>query len=153
MVMLAFLQNAWFRVGTDERHIRLYRENQEFHRRVLALSATGRALKKMLGPLYDEIVWDNASQEHGWVREHVSPPDPHYIARRVAEIKPDVVLLFGRQAEIGWDRMAELTNLYSFPDYCVQVLRAPHPMARGSAEHLKKIALRVKLLYARDEVD
>ena len=152
MITLAFLQNAWFKPGTHEHLVELYHTNQVFHRRVLARSATGRSLKKMFGPLYEEIIWDNASLEHGSVREHVSPPDPHHIARVVAELRPDVVLLFGRQAEIGWDRMAELTNLYSFPDYHVQVLRAPHPMARGSAdEHLKKIVLRVKLLYAKQE--
>lgn len=146
MKILGILQNAWFKPGTSERLIKLYREDQKFHRKVLALSATGRALRKMFGPLYEEIVWDNASQEHGSVRDHVSPPDPRHIAKRVAETRPDVVLLFGRQAEIGWDRMAEMT------DYNVQVFRAPHPMARGSAnEHLKKIALRVKLLYARED--
>lgn len=152
MKMLAFLQNPWFKPGTDERMIQLYRDNPEFHRRVLAMSATGRALKKMFGRLYDEIIWDNASPAHGEMRDAVSPPDIHHIAGVVARERPDVVLLFGRQAEIGWDQMAEATGLYSFPDYHVNVLRAPHPMARGSVnDHLKKIAIQVKLLYAKQD--
>ena len=151
MKILAFLQNAWFKPGTDPRHIQLYHDNEDFHRRVLVMSATGRALRKAFGlQLYQEIVWDNASREHGEQRDAVFQPDIHHMARRVAEVKPDVVLLFGRQAETGWDDMAKKTNLYSFPDYNVKVFRAPHPTARGSAdEHLKKIAIQVKLLYAK----
>src|SRR3990167_2770088 len=103
MITLAFLQNPWFKPGTQPRLIELYARDQTFHRRVLALSATGRALRKMFGPLYEEIVWDNANTRHGDVRDAMLPPDPHHIARRLAEVKPDVVLLLGRQAQIGWD--------------------------------------------------
>lgn len=142
--ILAFLQNPYFHPGTQQRHIDLYATNQRFHRMVLERSATGKALVRAFGrELYDEIVWDNASQAHGWLRGHVSPPDPEHMRRRFVEEKPDVVLLFGKQALTGWNEVdVDEKNLV--------VLMAPHPMARGSqVDHLAQISNAVKRLVGR----
>lgn len=141
--ILAYLQNAWFLPGTQQRHVDMYHKDQSFHRRVLAMSATGRALIKAFGrELYDLIIWDNASTEHGATRDHVSPPDPTYMEKRLVEEKPSVVLLFGKQAQRGWEQIGlDLSR-------AVVVFTAPHPMARGSqVEHLEDIATRVRRIY------
>lgn len=147
--ILAFLQNPWFKPGTSPRHIEMYRENQEFHRRVLSMSATGRALERALGgELYRRIHWDNACPAHGETRDAVFPPDVNHMAWLVAMHKPDVVLLFGRQAQTGWDKMWIAIGAGTFnPPYAPSVYRSAHPMARGSAiRHLENIAREVKKL-------
>lgn len=138
MITLGFLQNPWFKPGTDQRHIDMYQDDPNFHRKVLAMSATGRALKRAFGDEYDEIFWDNANPISGETREHFEKPDFMYMARRVAALRPHVVLLFGAQAMKGWGQMVN----FGFEGLALnrQVLSAPHPMARGSAKkHLEKM--------------
>lgn len=149
MKILAFLQNPWWKAGTDPRHIEMYRENARFRSIVLTHSATGRALRRAFGDeLYDAIAWDNASYEYSETRGHVARPDFMYMARRVAAVRPDVVLLFGGQAQSGWELIQEQNNLSGLTVRPV-VLRAPHPMARGSqVDHLKKISAEVKRLVS-----
>lgn len=144
MKILAFLQNPWFKPGTSERHIKMYAENDSFHRKVLAGSATGRALRKAFGDeLYEKIIWDNASPQHGDTPDSKFPPDTRYMVYKYTQAQPDVVLLFGRQAQDGWDR---LVNIYGSLTRSI-VFRAPHPMAMGSAKaHLADIVARVKSL-------
>lgn len=139
-MILAFLQNPWFRPGTQARHIEMYRTNQDFHRRVLLLSATGRALLRAFGPeLYGKIIWENACPRHGSERRSKMPADRDHMARTIAKWKPDLILCFGREANVG---MAPLQRPGG-----PAVLSAPHPMAHGSAaEHLKDIVREVKKL-------
>lgn len=137
MRILAFLQNPWFRPGTSERHIKMYRDDPRFHRKVLELYNTGKALRRAFGDAYDGIVWDNANPLHGETRDAVLRPDFLHMARRIAEVSPKLVLLFGRQAQTGWDQITAMNTLRGVVQR-VMVLRAPHPMARGSAnEHIK----------------
>lgn len=144
---MAFLQNAWFKPGTLPRHIEMYNTDQNFHRRVLAMCATGKALIKAFGAeLYGQIVWDNASLEHGSVRDHVSEPDFMHMARRIAQERPDVLILFGGKARLGWERVCDMADLNGLKSRKI-VLYAPHPMARGSQKaSLEKIAAEVKRL-------
>lgn len=127
-------------LGTQERHVRMYRECQEFHRRVLAMSATGRALRRALGEeLFARIHWDNANPLHGDTRDARLPPDIAHMMNTIRAQDPDVVLLFGRQAQDGFEMMLHHPTMKYFIGFTV--LRAPHPMARGSAiEHLRDIA-------------
>lgn len=149
MKTLAFLQNAWWKPGTDERHIKLYETDQNFHRRVLAMSATGRALRRALGAdIYDQVVWDNASLEHGATRDAAFKPDWLHMLRATARLRPDLVLLFGRQAIAGWDIVIGMADENVWVTR-IKVLSAPHPMARGSAKrHLEEISAEVKRLCA-----
>ena len=144
--VLAFLQNPWFKPGTNPEIIERYREDADFRRKILAMSATGRALRDAFGPLYQKIIWDNASYESGESREHMAKPDFLYMARRVALVRPDVILLFGGQAQLGWDRVCSMPDFSGLACRRV-VLRAPHPMARGSyKEHLSAISTEVRRL-------
>lgn len=147
MKIIAFLQNPWFKEGTPKFIIDKYGNCQTFHRRVLAMSATGKALMRAFGrDLYGRIVWDNACPHHGSTRRHAEKPDFLHMARRVAEEQADVILLFGAHAQRGWDQVMmdkELSDMR----WRRTVLRAPHPMAMGNAaEHLRKISRQVKAL-------
>lgn len=65
-----------------------------------------------------------------------------YMAHVLLAQRPDIVLLFGKQAQGGWDKMARPSN-----DHIV--LRSVHPMARGSAaRHLEKIVRDLKMLIS-----
>lgn len=141
--IVAYLQNPWFKPGVHQRHVALYRNDQKFHRLVLLHSATGRALERAFGSeLYNHIHWDNANPLHGTERDAVFPPDAEYMAHVLLAQRPDIVLLFGKQAQGGWDKMARPSN-----DHIV--LRSVHPMARGSAaRHLEKIVRDLKMLIS-----
>lgn len=138
MKILAFLQNPWFRPGTQPRHIKMYAENQDFHRRVLLLSATGRALIRAFGAeLYHKIIWENANPRHGHDRRAKMPHDIGHMAGVIVRHRPDLILCFGDEAKNG------MKKLMSEP--WPNVLHAPHPMAHGSAaDHLKEISEEVK---------
>lgn len=147
-VILAFLQNPWFKEGTPERYIERYRHDRDFHRRVLYLSRTGQALHRAFGEqLYQHVVWENASPFHGDHRGHVSPADPAHMTAQIEKIMPNVVLLFGREAQAGWKKV------YLRPSTTIKmvVLEAPYPMARGSViDHLKNIAREVRSIYDKE---
>jgi hypothetical protein len=118
----------------------MYRVNQDFHRRVLLMSATGKALYAAFGPkLYSKIIWENASPAHGSTRDAKMPHDIGHMATVLVTHKPDLILCFGNEAQLG------MNKLMSEP--WPNVLFAPHPMARGSAQkHLEKIVEAVKKL-------
>ncbi len=153
--IVAFLQNPWFRPGTSQRYIDMYggatTMDQKFHRKVLEMSATGRALRKAFGPLYDEIIWDNANPRHGTTRDAMLPPDSTHMAHRIALYDAKIILLFGRQAAAGWERILSFKDLVDLRIGRV-VLNSKHPMARGSStDHLKKIGDDVRRLIARED--
>lgn len=100
MNIVAFLQNPWFKEGTAERYIHMYRDDQLFHRRALAMSMSGKRLVTAFGELYDRIHWDNTNWRPAWYAAGIEAPDFSHITR-VLHMLPrwDAVLLFGRQAE------------------------------------------------------
>lgn len=146
MKILAFLQNPWFKAGTDPRHIKMYATDQDFHRRVLFLSATGRALHAAFGSeLYREIIWENANPRHGSHRRDKMPCDTDHMVSVLSKYKPDLILCFGSEAKKGMKKLI-------IEPTCSNVLYAPHPMAHGSAaEHLKEIAREVKRRYENQD--
>lgn len=141
--ILALLQNPYFPPSVSQRHIDMYRDNVKFHRMVLERTATGKALRRAFGDLYDEIIWDNANPRHGTTRNASFPPDSVYMANRIAYHDARVVLLFGKQAVAGWERILSFKDLVDLRIGRV-VLTAPHPMAFGSAQdHLSGIVKKV----------
>lgn len=137
MKILAFLQNPWFMPGTNPRHIDMYRRNQNFHRKVLLMSATGQALHRAFGPkLYGKIIWENANWRHGSERRAKMPADVAHMINVLVTHGPDLIICFGHEAKIGMKAVA-----------CgsAEVLFAPHPMAHGSAaDHLRVIIQMVR---------
>lgn len=150
MKIVAFLQNPWFRSNTDPRLIEKYRVDPEFHRRVLLMSATGHALYAAFGPkLYHEIIWDNANPRHGHTRRAALPADVDHMKIILTLHRPDIILCFGRQAQMGMNKLMN-RRVVPFSHATVawpNVMFAPHPMAHGSAvSHLNDIVKKVRKL-------
>ncbi len=124
--VLAFLQNPWFKPGTHPNTIQLYRSSATYRAAVLQLSATGRALTKELGDLYDDIWWDNASGDHADSRSGVMPPDPMRMYQMFLRLRPRVVVLLGAQARVGYRAAIGKTSHQHI------LITRPHPMARGT---------------------
>lgn len=144
MKILAYLQNPWFKPGTSSLLIKKYKTDPEFHRRVLYLSATGRALHRAFGPeLYMKIIWENANPRHGEERTAHFPADIAHMSGVLATHGPDIIICFGGEAKSGMEKMVGGRE----PDRCgsAKVFYAAHPMARGSVrEHLRKIVEEIK---------
>lgn len=123
-VVLAFLQNTWVNdVPRCEQILSgLSRTDQ---RKITAAwlfmgCLTGRRLQRAFGEMTDEIVWENASPKLAGHSSGSFPPDPEHIRATLEEVKPSVVLIFGKVAERG-----------VLPLWKGRSIIGPHPTARG----------------------
>lgn len=123
-MIVAFLQNPYFKAGTSDTIIMRYRDDQNFHRRILAHSNTGRRLQMAFGDMYDKIHWDNANWRHTTVAAGKRPPDPEHIDRVLTLKQPDVVIAFGRVAE---GAVATLVAKFG-----IKLVSCTHPSAFGN---------------------
>ncbi len=139
-MVVAFLQNPWFRPNEHPRTVLLYRESATYRRMVLGLSATGRALERSLGSeLFASVWWDNANPLHGETRRAQFPPDVAHMQTVLDLIRPRVVLLLGRQAQDGFARVK----------YRCAAVCGKHPMAMGSSRaHLAHVADNLRTLLS-----
>lgn len=135
----AFLQNPWFKPGTRGDDIDLYTHWQPFHRRVLAMSMSGRRLMNALGPdLYRLIWWDNANPRPAFNSAGSHPPDMDHIRRVVKNLKPDLIICVGKTA---YNAIAGQTEFIRH-----DVIEIHHPNARGKTmEDLRKLKIDVEL--------
>lgn len=99
--VVAFLQNCWFRPGTNPETIRLYLSDQKFRRKVLEMSMTGKRLKRAFGEHYRSIWWDNASEYVASTSPGRSEADPYHMARVINQVRPMGMLTFGTVAHRG----------------------------------------------------
>jgi hypothetical protein len=121
--VVAFLQNCWFKPGTNPETIRRYLSEQKFRRIVLGMSMTGRRLSTAFGEHhYRRIWWDNASEYVASASPGRGDPDPVHMRRVIARIQPAAVLLFGGVALQGFYSIA-------LPEQKFHAF--PHPNARG----------------------
>lgn len=96
--ILGFLQNAWFPSETDERHIIMYRDCQEFHRRLLKSTMSGHRLHMAFGDLYGVIHWDNVGPAAIGNPDGLTKPDMRYVEKIIKQVAPDLILAFGNSA-------------------------------------------------------
>jgi hypothetical protein len=101
MKIVAFMQNCWFPPGTDQRHIDKYHQDQDFHRRVLAMSMSGKRLVTAFGWLYDRIWWDNASKSCATVASGRYGFDLVHMRSVLKRQSPKLVITFGAIAGNG----------------------------------------------------
>lgn len=94
---------------------------------VLELTKTGKILRRILGPLYDEIYFDNANPNHGWHRRHQEKPDVDHIKQVLREQRPKHIVCFGGMAATGVEAALKDTRFLPL----VTVHCYPHPQARG----------------------
>ncbi len=123
MVILAFLQNQWFK--DPARIAEIYARRPDLRRQLnarflFAGCMTGRRLRKAFGDLCNAIEWEEVSRQVASESSGAFPPDPDHVRQVLDEVKPDVVVVFGKIAE-GIVPMID----------CKCVV-APHPAARGA---------------------
>lgn len=126
MKILAVLQNQWFK--DPEAWERSIARHHTMRRRMIAFALfrgckTGRVLKSVFGEeLCHDIVWEEASPKVGGHSASVFPADPVHLNAIIDEVKPNVVLAFGR---IASDALQEIVR-HS------RLIVGPHPAARGA---------------------
>lgn len=130
-VILAFLQNPWFRAGTDQLTIDRYTVDPDFHRRVLALSMTGKRLVRAFRDLYGTIWWDNASPVPVFTPSGAMPPDLEHIQSRIVAARPSLILTFGNNARDGVMRVNARLASKIGPEATIPLMVCHHPNARG----------------------
>ena len=146
MRVVAFMQNPWFQSDTDPAIIEMYRTNQEFHRRFLAQSMSGRRLMQAFGPLYGEIWWDNASPDHVDEASGEQPASARHVEAVILDIRPALILTFGRVAERAvWECTAAIP---------IMVMDCHHPNARHKTQDdLNRFADKVRVWLKVHEHD
>jgi hypothetical protein len=124
MIVLAVLQNMW--VNDPEKVRRILERTPQARRRMIAYSLfagcrTGRVLKQVFGEdCPRRFVWDESTREIAGNPREVFPADLSHLRAVLEELKPDVVLAFGRIASDA------LTGLVPTD----KLLIGPHPTAR-----------------------
>lgn len=144
MKVLAFLQNMWVR---DPERVKamIAKDGEVFRRRFMhyALFAgclTGRRLRAAFGHWCDSIIWEEVSREIGGKASSVFPADISHIAQRIAEEKPDVILVFGHIATEGLAR----AGYGGVP--LPKLITGPHPAARSTDVERLLLGMRRQLV-------
>lgn len=119
-MIVAFLQNPWFRPGTSQMVIDMYREDAGFRRRLLARSMTGRRLMHAFREMYSDIWWDNVSPQHGDDHREAMTPDQDHVYQVIVMNRPELVLTFGSYAR------GALSKIWHGP-----MMHCRHPNAMG----------------------
>lgn len=124
MIILAVLQNMW--VKDPDRVREILTRTPEARRRMITYSLfagcrTGRVLKQIFGDdCPRRFVWDEASREVAGDSKVVFPADLDHLRTLLVDVKPNIVLAFGRVAS---DALAQLVPGHD-------LLVGPHPTAR-----------------------
>lgn len=153
--IVAFLQNPWFKPGTDEGHIRLYMDDVDFRRRVLSMSMTGTRLLNAFGSdFYEGIWWDNANPRPTFDPQGALPPDKEHIYQVIERHRPvQLILTFGLHARSGVQEVLE--SRMGRPEALAwmetHVMHCHHPNARYKNQvDLENFALAVKRKAVQD---
>lgn len=134
MNITAFMQNPWFQPGTPESVILKYRDDQKFHREILAATMSGQRLLKAFGERFFEIHWDNTNWIPAEESDGVTDPDPVHIMRVVHITRPKLILCIGSQA-------SKVMASYSH----IPQMHCHHPNARGKTQtDLVRFAIEVE---------
>lgn len=132
-LVLAFMQNQWVRDPEQLRRI-LARHDAAFRRQMVARllfmgCVSGKRLKAAFGDFTNKIVWEEASPVITGSPSECPPADVPHIVAAIEELKPEIVLTFGKIATNGvLKAMTALEGRHQFT-----VMSAPHPASRGDA--------------------
>jgi hypothetical protein len=145
MIVLAFLQNMWFKDPNKVRAV--FQRNPEHRNQLIATylfmgCLTGRRLLQVFGDdLCDKIIWEECSPEIGGRACALFPPDVAHMRAAIEKHHPDIVLGFGAVAR-------EALSLICPPG--TRTILAPHPAARGNktVTELKRAAERLAELLS-----
>lgn len=141
-LILAFMQNQWVRDPDQLKRI-LARHDAAFRRQMIARllfmgCVSGKRLKTAFGDLTNRIVWEEASPVITGQSNGCPPADLAHMTATLEELKPGIVLAFGRIATSGL--LQCLSRLNGRHDF--SVMTGPHPAARHPevSEELAAIA-------------
>lgn len=150
--IVAFLQNPWFKQRSDfDRVVEMYRDNQEFHKKILLMSMSGRRLYAAFKELYNVIHWDNSNWRSGKRACDVLPPDHAHMLNVIKLRNPRIILTFGNQAR---DALSDSTGtrmmkLLPMPP---MIMSCHHPNARHmTQEDMCVFAVKVRQEILRHE--
>jgi hypothetical protein len=132
MKVVAFMESPSkniFPEGTSQVIIDRYRDDQEYHRKMLRQSMSGNRLHQAFGDLFDQIHWDNVAP--------AGTVDSKHVDKVVKEHDPVVILTFGNIAQDAVDNsIASLTK---------KVMVCHHPNARHKTQSdLDNFAMEVR---------
>lgn len=97
--IVGFMQNPWFPDGTPQEHIRMYRYNQEFHKKILVNSMSGQRLKQAFGDeMFERIWWDNVAPEAATEAKGKTDVDMQHVEAIIKIRDPQLILTFGKMA-------------------------------------------------------
>lgn len=141
MTVLAVLQNQWFREPDKVRAI--LQRTPQARRRIITYSLfagcrTGQVLKAVFGDRCRDIVWEEASPEIGGKASSCFPADHAHLRAVMEDVKPDVVLAFGRIASSALVQLVPTGKL----------IVGPHPTARGDDVLARLRSMKAQLLDA-----
>lgn len=142
MIVLAVLQNMW--VNDPEKVKAMLARTPQARRRMICYSLfagcrTGRVLKQVFGDdCSRRFVWDESTTEIAGNPRDTFPPDLEHLRRVLDEVRPDVVLAFGRIASSALARVVPEEKL----------LMGPHPTAR-QPDTLQRLKAMAETLNAR----
>ena len=123
-VILGLLQNMWVRDPAAARRLierHGARGRRAMIRTFMPRTASGRALRRAFGSLFERITWENAASVVAGRSDAAPPADHLHLRRIVEELQPDVVVAFGRIA-VDACRAAKLSPL----------IEARHPSPRSA---------------------
>jgi hypothetical protein len=130
--VVAFMQNPWFKPGISQRHIDMYTHDQDFHRRVLAQSMSGKRLMQAFGEYYDNIWWDNANPIPVFQSNGRQDPNIYHMMGVISKFAPLVVMTVGQQAYQGMQLIEKMEHEVRLPNYIRR--HCHHPNARGRTQ-------------------
>jgi hypothetical protein len=139
ITILGVLQNQWF--NDPEKVRRIMKRNPSARRRMIhyALFAgcrTGIVLRDVFGEdMCKRIVWEEASSEIGDRASSYFRADPAHLRAVLEEVKPDVVLAFGKVAADALKLLVPAPKL----------ITGPHPTARQENVLQALAAMRISL--------
>lgn len=127
MVVVAFLQNQWFKEPEKMESLQVRMGRERFVRTFLFWSClTGKRLRKAFTEeICDEIIWEEASDKIGGKASSAYPADPVHIQAVLDKHKPDVVLTFGSIAGPALQKIKDGGATW-------HLISGPHPVARGA---------------------
>jgi hypothetical protein len=134
-VILAFLQNAWFKNPAEvkkifERHPE--QRNSLIKKFLFYRSLTGRRLKTAFGEeLCEQIIWEESSLEIADNPKAIFPADPAHMRSAIEKHRPAIMIAFGQIAKDGLRPIWKDESVWSFLNGGRFTIEAPHPAARG----------------------
>lgn len=144
MKALAIMQNQWLHNAayhqTRQDAMRANNEPLWWHVRERAVPfalfrgcKSGQVLKRHLGDVTEEIIWEEASTRIGATASSCPPADPAHIRAILDKYVPPIVITFGKIASEAVNAVLDpgFDSRRTYKDHALTFIQAPHPAARN----------------------